>query len=89
GRYGGLAETEGEAIRYDIRTAHRSGPSGPVVIAGPSCDGVDVMYEHAPYAMPMALKAGDIVTIEATGAYVTTYASQAFNGFAPLSEHYI
>lgn len=89
GRYGGLAETEGEAIRYDIRTAHRGGPSGPVIIAGPSCDGVDVMYEHAPYAMPMALEAGDIVTIEATGAYVTTYASQAFNGFAPLSEHYI
>jgi len=25
----------------------------------------------------------------ATGAYVTTYASQKFNGFEPLGEHYI
>jgi ornithine decarboxylase len=24
-----------------------------------------------------------------TGAYVTTYASQRFNGFAPLAEHYL
>ena len=32
---------------------------------------------------------GDVVTLEATGAYVSTYASQRFNGFAPLAEHYV
>ena len=37
GRFSGLAETEGEAIRYQI-VAEREGPSGPCVIAGPSCD---------------------------------------------------
>jgi ornithine decarboxylase len=37
----------------------------------------------------MALTAGDRVELLATGAYVTTYASQKFNGFEPLAEHYI
>ena len=38
GRFGGLAETEGEAIKYRIRTPHGETRAGPVVIAGPSCD---------------------------------------------------
>jgi ornithine decarboxylase len=88
GRYGGLAETEGEAIRYRV-TAAGPGPVGPVVLAGPSCDGVDVMYEKTPYLLPMSLTSGDRVLIHDTGAYVTSYASQNFNGFAPLAEHYI
>ena len=87
GRYGGLAETEGEAIRYRITAGQ--GPVGPVVLAGPTCDGVDVMYEKTPYMLPVSLQSGDRVLIHDTGAYVTSYASQNFNGFAPLEEHYI
>jgi ornithine decarboxylase len=87
GRFGGLAETEGEAIRY--RVSAGTGPSGPVVLAGPSCDGVDVMYEKTPYHLPHNLKSGDRVLIHDTGAYVTSYASQNFNGFAPLAEYYV
>jgi len=89
GRFGGLAETEGEAIRYRLRTRHDGGPAGPVVLAGPTCDGADVLYERSGYRLPMALTDGDRVAFEAAGAYVTTYASQGFNGFAPLAEHYI
>jgi ornithine decarboxylase len=87
GRFGGLAETEGEAIRYRITGGN--GPMGPVVLAGPSCDGVDVMYEKTPYRLPLDLAAGARVLIHDAGAYVTTYASQNFNGFAPLAEHYL
>ncbi|MBU6449769.1 MAG: type III PLP-dependent enzyme [Rhodospirillales bacterium] len=87
GRFGGLAETEGESIRYRVTAGE--GPTGPVVLAGPSCDGVDVMYEKTPYSLPLSLKSGDTVLIHDTGAYVTSYASQSFNGFAPLAEHYI
>ncbi len=87
GRFGGLAETEGEAIRYRITAG--KGPGGPVVLAGPSCDGVDVMYEKTPYRLPLDLTAGERVLIHDTGAYVTSYASQNFNGFTPLAEHYI
>jgi ornithine decarboxylase len=89
GRFGGLAETEGEAIRYRITTPHDGGAAGPVAIAGPTCDGADILYERSNYRLPMALTCGDRVELLATGAYVTTYASQRFNGFFPLAEHYI
>jgi ornithine decarboxylase len=87
GRFGGLAETEGEAIRYRVTAG--TGATGPVVLAGPSCDGVDVMYEKTPYRLPLDLRSGERVLIHDTGAYVTSYASQNFNGFAPLKEYYL
>ena len=89
GRFGGLAETEGESIRYAFQTPHDGGEEGPVTIAGPTCDSTDTLYEKSNYRLPMALDAGDQVQLLSTGAYVTTYASQAFNGFRPLAEHYI
>jgi len=89
GRFGGLAETEGEAIRYRFQTPHDGQATGPTVVAGPSCDGVDIMYEKRRVELPMALTSGDRVELLSTGAYVSTYCSTGFNGFAPLSEHYI
>ena len=89
GRFGGLAETEGESIKYAFRTPHDGGAEGPVTIAGPTCDSTDTLYEKSNYRLPLALDCGDRVELLATGAYVTTYASQAFNGFRPLAEHYI
>ncbi|MBW4037142.1 MAG: type III PLP-dependent enzyme [Proteobacteria bacterium] len=89
GRFGGLAETEGEAIRYAISAPGVGGDEAPAVLAGPSCDGVDVMYRETPYRLPTALKSGDRVLIHDTGAYVTSYASQGFNGFLPPQEHYL
>jgi len=89
GRFGGLAETEGESIRYAFRTPHDGLADGPVTIAGPTCDSTDTLYEKSNYRLPLALDSGDRVELLATGAYVTTYASQAFNGFRPLAEHYI
>ncbi len=89
GRFGGLAETEGEAIKYRIVTPHDGTPTGPVAIAGPTCDGADIIYEKSNYRLPLALTSGDRVELLSTGAYVTTYASQRFNGFAPLAEYYL
>lgn len=85
GRYQGLAETENEYIAYRLRTAHPPGaPDGPVVIAGPTCDGDDVIYQRTQYRLPLALRAGDHVDILDTGAYTSSYASVSFNGFPPL-----
>lgn len=89
GRFGGLAETEGEAIKYAFQTPHDGGADGPVTLAGPTCDSTDTLYETSNYRLPMALDCGDRVELLSTGAYVTTYAAQAFNGFRPLAEHYI
>ena len=89
GRFGGLAETEGESIRYTIVTPHDGGPTAPVALAGPTCDGADIMYEKTNYRLPTALTSGDQVQLLATGAYVSTYASQRFNGFTPMKEYYL
>ncbi|MFG2109691.1 type III PLP-dependent enzyme [Micromonospora chersina] len=84
GRFGGLAETENEAIRYHIRTPCDGGETGPVILAGPTCDSADVLYERSGYRLPLALRPGDEVAIEGAGAYTSTYSSVGFNGFPPL-----
>lgn len=84
GRFSGLAETEGEAIRYQIVTPHDGGPEGPCVLAGPSCDSADIMYENRPVSLPLALRDGDRVMIRNCGAYTSSYSSVGFNGFPPL-----
>jgi ornithine decarboxylase len=86
GKFHGLAETMDEAIRYPIRTPRDGAETGPCVLAGPTCDSVDVMYEKVPYMLPFSLEIGDRVLIEGTGAYTTTYSSQAFNGMAGLRQ---
>ena len=84
GKFSGLAETIDEAIRYQFATPHDGGPTGPCILAGPSCDSADVLYEKRPVALPLALAAGDRVVIRNCGAYTSTYASVGFNGFPPL-----
>jgi ornithine decarboxylase len=85
GKFGGLAETMDESIRYPIKTAHDGGALEPCIIAGPTCDSADVLYEKTPYPLPLSLTVGDEVLIEGTGAYTTTYSAVAFNGFPPLA----
>ena len=89
GKFGGLAETQAESIQYQFRTPHDGGATGPVAIAGPTCDGADVLYDEAGYELPLALEVGDHIDVLSTGAYTTTYASVGFNGFAPLKAYYI
>lgn len=84
GRFSGLAETEGEAIRYQIKTPHDGSETGPCVLAGPSCDSADILYEKRPIHLPLALRAGDKVMIRNCGAYTSSYSSVGFNGFPPL-----
>jgi ornithine decarboxylase len=89
GKFGGLAETMDESIRYPIRTEHDDDSKVPCVLAGPTCDSADVLYEKEPYWLPVSLEIGDKVLIEGTGAYTTTYSAVAFNGFPPLKSYVI
>ena len=86
GRYGGLAETENEYIRYRLRTDRDGDPVDDAVIAGPTCDGDDVLYQS--YPLPVSLRTGDRVDIADAGAYTASYASVSFNGFAPLPTYF-
>ncbi len=89
GKFGGLAETMDESIRYPIRTPRDGDALAPCVLAGPTCDSVDVMYEKEPYLLPVSLSIGDKLLIEGTGAYTATYSAVAFNGFPPLKTYHI
>jgi len=89
GKFHGLAETIDESIRYPIRTPRDRDETAPCVIAGPTCDSVDVLYEKNPYPLPVSLTIGDKVLIEAAGAYTTTYSSVGFNGYPPLRQYVI
>lgn len=84
GRFSGLAETEGEAICYQIVTPHDEGEVGPCILAGPSCDSADILYEKRPISLRLALRHGDKVMIRNCGAYTSSYSSVGFNGFPPL-----
>lgn len=89
GRYNGLAETENEAIGYRLVPAGaRDWPAavarGAVVLAGPTCDGDDVMYQRTRYELPLSLRAGERLDILDAGAYTASYSSVAFNGIEPL-----
>ena len=89
GKFGGLAETMDEAIRYRIRPVNSATPFGPAVLAGPTCDSADVLYERTPYQLPLDLREGDELEILSAGAYTSSYASVGFNGFAPLPVYFV
>ena len=90
GKFGGLAETMDEAIRYPIRTAARrrrdgalrASPARPAI--RPTCS-----TRRRPTSCRCRSTIGDEVLIEGTGAYTTTYSAVAFNGFAPLKTYVI
>ena len=89
GKFSGLAETMGESIKYRLRTPRDGTRAGPVVLAGPTCDSADILYEKTEYKLPLSLKPGDKVEILSTGAYTSSYSSVGFNGFAPLKTYCI
>ena len=83
GKFGGLIETLGEAIKYPIYTEN-TGYEEEVILAGPTCDSMDIMYENHKYSFPEDLQEGDRLFIFTTGAYTQSYSSVEFNGFPPL-----
>jgi ornithine decarboxylase len=89
GKFGGLAETMDESIRYPIKTPRDGAEMAPCILAGPTCDSADVLYEKEPYLLPVSLEIGDKLLIEGTGAYTSTYSAVAFNGFPPLKTVHI
>jgi ornithine decarboxylase len=58
--------------------------AAPVILAGPTCDSTDIIYERTRYELPVTLVAGDHLDFLSAGAYTSSYASVEFNGFAPI-----
>ena len=89
GRYSGLAETEGEAIKYKIEF-YRNNKVKKVkyIIAGPSCDSHDILYQKKLYTLPKNIKPGDKLRIFSAGSYIISYQSE-FNGIKKIKEIFL
>ena len=88
GKFSGLIETMDEAIKFPIWT-EKKGEAEEVVIAGPTCDSADIMYENYKSGLPLNLAIGDRLYWLSTGAYTTSYSAVEFNGFPPLKAYYL
>ncbi|MFA5050198.1 MAG: type III PLP-dependent enzyme [Candidatus Micrarchaeia archaeon] len=86
GKFGGLVETIDESIKYPIFTSdpYTKKKTKEVILAGPTCDSMDILYENFKYSLPEDIKEGDKLYILSAGAYTQTYCSIYFNGFPPL-----
>jgi len=88
GKFSGLIETLDESIKYPIYV-EKGGELEEVIIAGPTCDSADIMYENYKYGLPLNLAIRDKMYWLSTGAYTTTYSAVEFNGFPPLASYYL
>lgn len=88
GKFSGLIETMDESIKYPIYV-EKTGELEEAVIAGPTCDSADIMYENYMYGLPLNLAIGDRLYWISTGAYTTSYSAVEFNGFPPLKDYFV
>ncbi len=77
GVYGSYSGQMYDHASYPIECLAAAGPTYPSVLAGPTCDGIDVINEHM--ALPK-LKNGDLIVGRSMGAY-TWACSSEFNFF--------
>jgi ornithine decarboxylase len=77
GVYGSYSGQLYDHARYPIESLRTDGERRPSVLAGPTCDSIDVIAENL---MLPKLKAGDLIVGRAMGAYTWASASE-FNFF--------
>jgi ornithine decarboxylase len=90
GTFNGLIETLNESIKYPIvsgRVVSDSEEEEDVILAGPTCDSMDILYQDHKYQLPIDLKTGEKLYVLSTGAYTASYASVSFNGFPPIKTY--
>lgn len=96
GKFHGLIETMGESIKFPLFSEQTlqndqidEEDMEEVILAGPTCDSADILYEDYKYALPRDLAIGDRLYWCTTGAYTRSYSSIEFNGFPPLKAYFI
>jgi len=77
GLYGSYSGQLYDHARYPVESLRQGEPKWPSVLAGPTCDSIDVIAENL---MLPQLKAGDLIVGRAMGAYTWASASE-FNFF--------
>jgi ornithine decarboxylase len=79
-----------EALERDYRLPLDTGrgpdaPVGPAVLAGPTCDSFDTLYQGEAVDLPLDLSAGERVLFLTAGAYSLPMSMNNFNGFPPIT----
>jgi ornithine decarboxylase len=77
GLYGSFSGQHYDHARYPVEALRAGEPRLPSVLAGPTCDSIDIIAENL---MLPQLKAGDLIVGRAMGAYTWASASE-FNFF--------
>ena len=77
GLYGSYSGQLYDHAHYPVESLRQGGPLLPSVLAGPTCDSIDVIAENL---MLPELKAGELIVGRAMGAYTWASASE-FNFF--------
>ncbi len=57
-----------------------------VILAGPTCDSMDILYERTPYFMPSSAKIGDKVYILTAGIHPELFVG-VLQRFPPLQSY--
>jgi ornithine decarboxylase len=80
-----------EGTKYPVVMAEENEKKrvGEVILAGPTCDSVDIMYEKARYKLPLNACSGQRLYWLSTGAYTSSFAAVEFNGFPPIKSYFI
>jgi len=91
GKFNGLIETMDEGTKYPVVIAEERVKNrvGEVILAGPTCDGVDIMYEKSRYKLPLNIQSGQRLYWLTAGAYTSSIASVEFNGFPPIKSYFM
>ena len=89
GRFNGLIETWDESIKYPLYCEASGADCEDFIIAGPTCDSQDIMYEYFRNPLPENIKIGDRIFWLTCGAYTSSYASVEFNGFPPIRTYFV
>jgi ornithine decarboxylase len=89
GTFNGLIETIGESLKYPLYCETRGPLSDDFIIAGPTCDSQDILYENFRNPLPQNISIGSRVYWLTTGAYTASYCAVGFNGFPPLQTYFV
>jgi ornithine decarboxylase len=89
GKFNGLMETMEESIKYPLFCESAGRLVEDFIIAGPTCDSQDIMYETFRNPLPRHIDIGDRIYWLTAGAYTSSYSSVGFNGFPPIASHFM
>jgi ornithine decarboxylase len=89
GTFNGLIETIGESLKYPLYCETKGPLSKDFIIAGPTCDSQDILYENFRNPLPQNISIGSRVYWLTTGAYTASYCAVGFNGFPPLQTYFV